>query len=99
MIGIFSYDYERIYMDIFMHIGKRLPPITMNDVPNIPGMRRDLSTTHPILYKQFKASQPQLAENFSSGDSLYQMDKNDGDRIPTVECDFSFTGIYLLLVM
>eukprot|EP00596_Hydrurales_sp_CCMP1899_P010197 CAMPEP_0119044362 /NCGR_PEP_ID=MMETSP1177-20130426/30912_1 /TAXON_ID=2985 /ORGANISM="Ochromonas sp, Strain CCMP1899" /LENGTH=594 /DNA_ID=CAMNT_0007014377 /DNA_START=123 /DNA_END=1904 /DNA_ORIENTATION=+ len=61
----------------------------MNDIPNIPGMRRDISTTHPILYRQYKASRSQLES--SAGDSLYQMDNNGREVIPTVECDFSFT--------
>jgi hypothetical protein len=75
---------------MLINLGKRLPPLTMNDIPNIPGMRRDISTTHPILYRQYKASRSQLQS--STGDSLYQMDQNGSEVIPTVECDFSFTG-------
>lgn len=94
LIYTFICIYNCLIKNTLIKLGKRLPPLTMNDIPNIPGMRRDISTTHPILYRQYKASRSQLQS--STGDSLYQMDQNGNEVIPTVECDFSFTGKQLL---
>ena len=47
--------------------------MTMAEIPNIPGMRRDIAASHPMLYKQFKASHPgssdHLSTSFGSGNS------------------------------
>ena len=58
--------YSAHRQDQFILTGKRLPPMLMSDVPNIPGMRRDLAASHPNLVKQFKVMHPEIFESSQS---------------------------------
>ena len=44
-----------------------MPSVSMNDLPNLPGIRRDISTANPKLYREFKASQGQQFGSIDEG--------------------------------
>ena len=42
-------------------INSMTPSISVKDLPNLPGIRRDISTANPKLYREFKLSQGKAA--------------------------------------
>lgn len=58
--------------------GKRLPPMLMSSVPNVPGMRRDFMATHPHLAEQHKRMHP---APFESNQSYDRSSYDSGERL------------------
>lgn len=47
-----------------------MPSVSVHDLPNLPGIRRDISTANPKLYREFKASQGQPFGSIDEGSRM-----------------------------